>query len=447
MLWAHNSIVESLVTRRLALFRAAGLIPFLALLACPSAYAEGAGLRFSGFGTFGVLHESGDGGIRFRRDIGQSVVDNDVRAEVDTRLGLQVNWQPAPQWELVSQAVLKRRAHTSHNQDALVWAFVAWRPNADWAVRVGRTSPDMFLLSDYRDVGFAYPWIRPSVEFYGWLPLWGMDGIDVARTWNSDNVQWRGKFFIGQASSTVAGTSGPQSPDLRIVGDYLVGTTWTRESDGLTLKFSLAKGKNHPGGDTSQVDMVRSGLEAVRALPVPQVSAEADRLLHTFPSTSIINTYGALSAAWEVGAWTLQGEIGRINGNFENGRRRFGYASAAYRQGAFTFYGMAGAVRMASEAAPIPQWDVILSPVIGPVAAGGLQQLGQAVAFDYNAGRQHQRTFTGGLRWDVTPRTALKLQWDHVNVSANGAGFWSGSGLVRESRHIDVLGASLDFVF
>ena len=141
-------------------------------------------LRVNGFGTLGLVDVLPHDDWGFRRDVTQSARHDDhLRADVDSRLGLQAAWRLDPRFELVGQVVLKPRAREAADDESLAWAFAAWRPAPEWEIRVGRTSPDLFMLADVRNVGFAYPWMRPSVEFYGWMPPSTLDGADASRQW------------------------------------------------------------------------------------------------------------------------------------------------------------------------------------------------------------------------------------------------------------------------
>ena len=102
----------------------------------------------------------------------------------------------------LSQAVLRQRSDQS-SLAALEWAFVALRPTPDWTLRLGRINPDAFLLSDYRNVGFAYPWVRPEIGFYGTIPLYSITGGDLTRTWADGSTYWKAKLFAGNGSITV----------------------------------------------------------------------------------------------------------------------------------------------------------------------------------------------------------------------------------------------------
>jgi hypothetical protein len=56
---------------------------------------------------------------------------------------------------------------TISNFDAIIeWAYVDYE-FADWvSLRAGKIKQPVYLVNDYVEVGYAYPWIRPPVEVY-----------------------------------------------------------------------------------------------------------------------------------------------------------------------------------------------------------------------------------------------------------------------------------------
>ena len=94
--------------RPLALI-AAGLLAAGASQAQPAADAGAPGLRLNGFGSIGVVDSRAPAGWGFRRDISQPDHDGGVRADTDSRLGLQLNATVNGQLEFVGQLLLKRR--------------------------------------------------------------------------------------------------------------------------------------------------------------------------------------------------------------------------------------------------------------------------------------------------------------------------------------------------
>ena len=120
----------------------------------------------SGFATIGLV-QAGDEDYGFTRDLTRSgVFDQDNSVKQDSLLGIQLDSSFTQDWSATAQMVFRDRFDDSF-EEHLEWAFVRYRANDEWSFRVGRTVVDLFALSDYRNVGFAYLWARPPVEFYG----------------------------------------------------------------------------------------------------------------------------------------------------------------------------------------------------------------------------------------------------------------------------------------
>lgn len=417
-----------------------------ALWAAPPAFADavgGSGLRFNGFGTVAAASVAPGSDWGFRREMTQSTHhDHGVRFDVDSRLGLQANWSPASEWELVAQVVLKPRAHEAPTQESLAWAFAAYRPSPDWTIRVGRTSPDLFLLADVRNVGFAYPWMRPSVEFYGFMPLSVTDGVDVTKQWNFGDTRLRAKAFTGRSEITIASTH--DDGDTHVIVDSLGGMTLTADTGGLTIKGTLAEARTRPL-DNASIVRLHDFLDVVSALPIPVVADQASILRDSFPTGHFITRYAAAAVSWDLDPWQLQAELSRTNGNFFGSNGWYGYASGAYRSGAATWFVMGARMKPTRDPLPSPDWQAALTPIIGPVNSAIAQGAASTVAAAYNFGREDQRTVSVGLRWDLGPQMAWKVQLDDVRVFPFGGGMWSYS--TNESHSARVFSTGLDFIF
>jgi len=423
---------------------AAALSAGLASIAsAQDAPANSADLRVNGFGTLGVVDVLPHDALGFRRDVNQSSRhDEHLRADVDSRLGLQAAWRIDPQFELVGQVVLKPRAKEAASDETLTEAFAAWRPSPEWEIRVGRTSPDLFLLADVRNVGFAYPWMRPSVDFYGWMPASALDGLDVSRQWNLGDARLRAKLFAGRTNVTIASTQDTGDSHGHILS--LTGGTLALDAGGLTVKATVAEARTR-SRDFAEVTQAWNGLDALSHVPQPVVAEQAAQIRDSFSPNMFITRYAALGVSWDASPWQLQAELSRITGNFESSSAWYGYASIARRFDDLTFFSTIGRARASRAPAPEPQWTAALTPIVGPATAAGAQALGVDIAGQYNASRENQGSVTLGTRWDVNAQVALKLQVDAIRVNAYGGGLW---GYNTPAPHrANVLGAGLDFVF
>jgi hypothetical protein len=388
---------------------------------------EGSGIRVSGFGTIGVVHTEAPAGWGFLRNLEQPSSSRSTRLDLDSRLGIQLNYAANSQIELVGQLLATHRLPDAAAGDAVEWAFAAYRPTADLAFRAGRLNLDQFLMSDYRNVGFAYLYARPPVEYYGTIPS-KLDGADVTQTWRFDDVRWRAKGFVGR-SETVGNPL-----------TNLLGLALTRESDGLVLRagWSRANFARNSGGLTTLLD----GLDQVRALPIPSVAAEATALRSDLDLTSAPLTYATLGVAYDLGAWQTAAEVTRMS--YANANIRAGYFSIGRRIGEVTWFGMVSSADDSASAVATPAWSAMLDPIIGPAAAQQAQVLA-AIAANAASQSTRQTTYSLGGRWDIHPRMALKAQWDHVRIKAHGGFLWSSA--TSDPGSANVATVLLDFVF
>ncbi len=405
----------------------AALCLFASACLAESSLAEGNGIRISGFGTLGIVHTEAPAGWGFLRSIEQPASTRTTRADVDTRLGIQLNYAANSQIELVGQLMATRRLPNAATGDAVEWAFAAYRPTADLAFRAGRLNLDQFVMSDYRNVGFAYIYARPPVEYYGAIPS-SLDGADVTRTWSLDDSRWRAKAFFGRSK-----TAG-------IPLNNAFGFALSRETDGLLVRAGWSRASL--ARNNSSLTPLLDGLDQVRALPMPTVAAEADALHRYLDLAAEPLTYATLGLTYEREHWQYAAELTRFA--FGQSKIKAGYASIGRRIGAVTWFGMVSDSRDGASTVATPAWGTVLAPIIGPAAAQQTQVLG-ATAVYVASQSIRQTTFSLGARWDFRPRVALKVQLDHVQVKANGGYLWSNATGDPGTANIGTV--LLDFVF
>ena len=121
---------------------------------------------FSGFGTVGAVHNSEDQ-ADFATDFGPDGAghSDSWSANPDSRLGLQLDARFTERFSAVVQVLSEYDYEGSHEPD-LTLAHVKYAFSPALSVRVGRLVAPTFMLSDYRKVGYAMPWLRPPVEVY-----------------------------------------------------------------------------------------------------------------------------------------------------------------------------------------------------------------------------------------------------------------------------------------
>ena len=81
------------------------------------------------------------------------------------------------------------------------WAYGTYQFNTDWGLRMGRFKGPFYMISDYRDVGYAYPWVRPPEEVYSTNPIKSINGLDLVFQKTVSNVNYLLEIYGGSGNN------------------------------------------------------------------------------------------------------------------------------------------------------------------------------------------------------------------------------------------------------
>jgi hypothetical protein len=277
----------------------------LALAGCnviPStAFAEDSSSIFSvsGFGTLGVTHSS----LSSADYTSSSIEPNGAGATRNydvannSKFGVQVSAKATDKLSAVVQ-VIAQNGYDNTFRPRVEWANVKYSFTPNFSVRAGRIDLPTFMNSEYRNVGYAFPWTRLPVEVYNTQPLTSSDGADASY-----------RFGLFEASNTVRVTYGHSSfhinPGMvRIEGKNAIGIDDTIEAGSFT---------GHAGYLHATVDI--------------------EPYLHH----QVANVY-TLGASYDPGMWFLQGELARVTVSQITPGYLSGYVSAGVRYAKTTVF-------------------------------------------------------------------------------------------------------------
>jgi len=408
------------------------LLAGLLLLAAGSAALADDGLRISGFGTLGYAYDR-RGDIAPARDIGQKPRNGPSTApgwRLDSRLGVQLEYRLGQNVDLVGQFVA--RDHFKADADsATELAYAAFHPVPQLDVRIGRINYDAFLMSDHRNVGYAYTWVRPPAEFYSWIPIFSVNGGDIAYTFPGDDVRWRIKAQAGSARLSIPIGDGYEFRARNLLGLSLTRGTATWQLKAAYSQFTV-------GSEVPAFAQLHQGLDTVAAAAIAGVSDEAADLRHELTFKGARITYATLGGRYDDGTWLAQAEIGHTSSTSDVvPHGRMAYASIGRRFGNWTPYVGYGISRPGNKRRTAANdW-------------GGLNTtLRDPALFVVNTTRIDQDTLSLGTRWDFHRQAALKLQWDRTQIRPSGYGLW-WRDLSINDRHsrVDLISLTLDFTF
>ena len=95
------------------------------------------------------------------------------------------------------------------------WAYGTYQFNPDWGLRMGRFKGPFYMVSDYRDVGYAYPWVRPPEEVYSTNPIKSINGLDLVFQKTHQEVNYLLEIYGGsRTNETLVNANSPFIPLL-----------------------------------------------------------------------------------------------------------------------------------------------------------------------------------------------------------------------------------------
>ncbi|NNM51313.1 MAG: hypothetical protein HKM02_03700 [Pseudomonadales bacterium] len=344
----------------------------------------------------------------------------------ESMVGIQANAQVNDQLSAVVQ--IDARGLDGY-QPTVDWAYTSYNLTNTLTIQAGRKRLPLYMYSDYNYVGYAYPWVRPPVDLYGW-EVYSYDGINVQ--YNNAIGDW------ALMTNTWAGNSvDPNAPGLtNVYNGFVTDTAWKDiigtsidlSNDYVHLRAVYMQNKVFQG--TPNV-AINNG-QGIISNTIPQTAMFNDTPItnFTYPSSGnpngVVNNnlvWGTLQQVWGA-AFNIDYNniLWRSEYNFVR-RPQMGYVAPSLLAGAGYKYGQVTAMYTYSQYWESDSW---------------LHTFPQ---------RDNTRAVT--LRWDFRPSVCLKLQYDlfmdhSVGYTAPGQVAPSSDWFLGSSK---LLTASLDMVF
>lgn len=191
-------------------------------------------------------------------------IDNQVNFSQNSLLGLQMGYDfdntDYGNWGLVAQILAKGNVEQSANSNwelGASWMFLKWEPTDYMQLKIGRARTPFFLLSEYLDVGYAYPWIAPPTEVYGQIPTSNFDGLQTTFSgYLTDDWMASMTLFAGSNNNSQADGTGHEIINFR----NTVGVNVSIENDWLMLRAGYAQARFTY--ETPDIDNINTAISA-----------------------------------------------------------------------------------------------------------------------------------------------------------------------------------------
>lgn len=403
-------------------------------LAAANAWADPA-VTVSGYGTLACT-VTNTGEAEFARFNQYRGAGNSPELGVDSNLGIQAT-AALSDWLSVTGQVLMRKLVQDNWRGELYWAYAKARVSPQWSLYVGRIAAPVFMISDYRNVGYANPMLRPPQEMYSQVPFDTVDGASVSWQTALGDTLVMAQYAAGTTRQKLF-TQGETPGSHRQVNIDASNTlNVVAERGPLSARIGYSQ-SNITVTNAPDVNALTAALRGASvAYGLPQLNQLADALAISGKKASFVSLGMGL-------------DLERVLVQAEAGRRKTGslvpdstswYAMAAYRLGKFVPY-----VSYASLKSHIAVANSVPPGCpAGVSAATCTQALAVAVNAALASGSGAQSTISAGMRWNFARSAAFKAQVDRVRPEL-------GSGLLLNAAPgfhggVTAYAAGVDFIF
>ncbi len=326
----------------------------------------------------------------------------------------------------------------------MAWNFISYKMNNSLTLRAGKMRLPYYMASEYLEVGYAYPWVRPPNAMYR-VVLDNYTGYEATY-----------KMLIGQTISNTKvfyGSAQASDTDFALDIQDLVGMETLLEWENWIFRIGYTRGKFTIGG--SFLDPLDEGIAGIQAVMRGFIAA-APALVPTnlvtanwnkTASTSLDqDTYDFTSAGmqYDNGSTLVIAEVVRSHIAGFLPSRESGYITAGYRIETWLPYVTIGKTythddEMRNQYAAAAEW-IGTSPFLPAesVALSGLAAPINGFSTEYDQ-------YTLGVRWDIMSNVALKFAVDHFSSFGKSGGPFSNS--LDTDGNTDVYSFIIDSMF
>ncbi len=369
--------------------------------------AEFAGLDWSGSGFATVAigkmlngvptqMQSGYACPCFVSDFAQGGVyqQGGLQWQPDSKVGWQGKASLNPDFSVTGQVVM--RAAAGGHVD-FEWLYGNWRLNEQFSLQIGRKRLPLLYYSESQDVGFAYPWVHLSPQIYGWEIV----------NFNGANLAYQGQW--GDWSSSV---------DLFTGSETVRNSNYWQMYNGRYTRTD-SRWRNLLGADVS---LSKDALEirlAMMQSELANTNPKAANPLAFGPATPQY-IYSA-SLHYEAAHWLIHGGLLYINRKASYGEDFSRSFAVGYRIGNYL-------------------------PMLSHNRYYQKQHYAPALGLSPAQAEAHHNTALS-LRYELTPASALKLQYDHWQNDAQPAFFIANPNSAVPMGSSSLLSMSYDLLF
>lgn len=238
----------------------------------------------------------------------------------ESLLGIQIKKEFSPTFSATTQIISRANNPNAGSRPTVDWAYATWTPaeNSPWTFQAGKMRIPLYYYSDYLYIGYAYPWVRPAPDVYGW-PIYA---------YNGGNFSYRTQLGQSEWAATLSGFTGSYEQKNDAYDTLIYYTTPTHESwkniqgawlavnNGIVdVRAMYMRYKDNlwqDNSDGSRLNMISNQSTSIMGISANMdyknwlIKAEVDRYRQVDPAKGLNNVYkyALFGVGYQFGAWT-----------------------------------------------------------------------------------------------------------------------------------------------
>ncbi|MFK5913796.1 MAG: hypothetical protein QM484_05435 [Woeseiaceae bacterium] len=177
------------------------IIPIIAgLLALSAPTVQAIEIEISGYASFAAtMADATDDSGNDVAYLNGLATKNPSFDTSDSIIGLQFSSTISKELDIT--LVLQADGGSSNYDVTAEWAYATYKFNEELSLRMGKYKGSFYMVSDYQDVGYAYPWARPPQEVYSTNPIKALSGLNlVFQTDVGNNLALLTELYVGSGT-------------------------------------------------------------------------------------------------------------------------------------------------------------------------------------------------------------------------------------------------------
>ena len=176
--------------------RIINIVVGLMVLYAPLSNAE---IDISGYASFKAITNINDQGVSYYNGLASANETNyDSR---ESNIGIQFTTDISSKMDMTVVMSARGGPAQKYNFET-EWAYANYKFNDDLSLRIGKVKGPFYMVSDYKDVGYAYPWASVPEEVYSTNPIRSVNGLDLVFQKTVNDVSYLGELYYGSGTNT-----------------------------------------------------------------------------------------------------------------------------------------------------------------------------------------------------------------------------------------------------